>query len=231
MKYLFYSILIFVFTSCNNNSSEKQTDEKSTHSEQSEILSESESITENTPTNTESQTQKTEKELKTVEDIREEYQVIMSKIKDGKIIPSSFDYMCNEELEGKLTYFSENGELRRIVRQSGYDHGELIREIFLKDNKPFFIFHHMESWSFDVEANQEHAIRKEITEKRFYIADNKLIKCLEKEFVNRSAAKNNPTSVNIPNKDVECSSLSDLMTEYELVLKYKNQTEKMGCLE
>lgn len=229
MKILFYLLLIFIFISCNGNSETKTAE--SSDLEQNSISIENETITENTSTETNQEnTENQSKELKTVEDIREEYQSIMSKISEGKIDSTFFNYSCYEE-SGNVIYFVENGEVRRIKHNSGYEHGGVTKEFFLKDNKVFFIFHDASTWRFDVDAKQENATRDDMTEKRFYIIDNQLIKCLEKEFTIRSSVKNNPTSATVANKEVACSDLAPLMKDYELVLKYKNQKTDMECLD
>ncbi len=226
MKNLFYFLLIFSFVSCNGNS-ETKTDESS-DLEQNSTSSENETVTENIST----QTNQEITELQTVEDIRAEYQSIMSKITDGKMDSTSFEYSCYEELSGKVIYFLENGQLRMIKYHQGWEHGGFTKEYFLKDNTPFFIFDNNLGWSFDgTTVNGESQTRDEITEKRFYIIDNQLIKCLEKKFTIRSSVKNNPTSETVANKEVNCSDLTELMKDYELVLKYKNQTANMECLE
>jgi hypothetical protein len=189
----------------------------------------SETAPENTSTDTNQETVET-RELKTVEDIREEYQNIQSKITNGKMDSSSFSYECDGE-GGQLVYFSENAQLRKIIYSSGYEHGGITQEFFLKDNTPFFIFHDASRWVFDVDAKQEGDTRDDMTEKRFYIIDKKLIQCLEKEFTIRSSIKNNPTSASVANKEVACSELTTLLKDYELALKYKNQTADIECLD
>ncbi|WP_338814846.1 hypothetical protein V9L05_06490 [Bernardetia sp. Wsw4-3y2] len=226
MKNLFYSLLIFSFISCNGNSETKTAE--SSDLEHNSTSSENETVTENTST----QTNQEITELKTVEDIRAEYQSIMSKITNGKMDSTSFEYSCYEESSGKVIYFLENGQLRMIKHDEGWEHGGVTKEYFLKDNTPFFIFDNTLAWSFDgTTMNGESQTKDKITEKRFYIIDNQLIKCLEKEFTIRSSVKNNPTSETVANKEVNCSDLTELMKDYELVLKYKNQTANMECLE
>jgi hypothetical protein len=225
MKNLVYLFLFFAFVSCNGNS-ETKTAESSNVEENTTSL---ETETENTPTDT---NQETTKELKTVEDIREEYQTIQSNITNGKMDSSSFNYECDGGGGlGQVVFFSENGQLRKVRYGNGYEHGGVIKEYFLKDNTPFFVFHDASTWTFDVGTNKESATRDDMIESRFYIIDGKLIKCLEKEFTIRSSVKNNPTSTSVANKEVACSDLTELLKDYNLVLKYKNQTADMECLE
>ncbi|WP_291721800.1 hypothetical protein [Bernardetia sp.] len=228
MKQLSYLLLIFLFISC-NQTSETNTSQSS-EGEQISTSSEDEKNTEISSEST-NKVQET-KELKTIEDIREEYKSIVSKIANKKLDSISFQYECYEEggVGGEVSYFSENGSLRVIKYFSGYDHGGISKEYFLKDAKPFFIYKETSSWNFDVDAKVENATRDDITENRFYIIDGKLIQCLEKKFTIRSSMKNNPTSATVANKEVECSDLSELLQDFELVLKYRNQTEKMECL-
>jgi hypothetical protein len=227
MKNLLYLCLIFAFISCNGNSETKTAE--SSNVEENTTSSETEIVTENSPTDTNQEKAET-KELETVEDIREEYQTIQFKITNGKMDSSSFNYECDGGL-GQVVFFSENGQLRKVRYGNGYEHGGVIKEYFLKDNAPFFVFHDASTWTFDVGTNKEGATRDDMIESRFYIIDGKLIKCLEKKFTIRSSVKNNPTSATVQNKEVACSDLTELLKDYNLVLKYKNQTTDMECLE
>jgi hypothetical protein len=217
MKKLFYCLIFLGFISCNGKSETSITE--STDTKQDTLVDTNQEL----------------KELKTVEDIRTEYQTIQSKITNGKMDSTSFTYECDGG-GGQAVYFSENGQLRKITYSSGYEHGGTIQEFFLKDNAPFFIFQDISSWAFDAEEKQdddnlESATRDDMIERRFYIVDGKLIKCLEKEYVIRSSLKKNPSSETVQNKEVACSDLTELLKDYNLALKYKDKTGKIECLE
>lgn len=223
MKNLVYLLLLLVFFSCNSNLETKTTQASDIEQKSASAESTSKEVNQKT---TDSQTT----ELKTVEDIRAEFQSIMTKIQKGQIDSTSFYYTCYEE-SGRLVYFLEDGQLRMIRYSQGWEHGGVTKEYFLKDNKPFFIFNTTLAWSFDSESSVQDATKDDITESRFYIIDNKLIKCLEKEFTIKSSVKNNPTSATVPNKEVACTDLTEILKDYELAVKYKNQTTDIECLE
>ncbi len=216
MKNLLYFLIFLAFISCTSNSETKTAES---------------SDTEQTSSTNTNQEKKETKELKTVEDIRAEFQLIQSKITSGKMDSTSFNYECPGE-SGNMTFFSENGELRRVRHGNGGDHYGITKDFFLKDNVPFFIYHEEGSWVFDVESGVESATKDDIAESRFYIVDGKLIKCLQKEFTIRSSVKNNPTSASVANKEMTCPDLKELLKDFEFALKYKNQkTNLEDCLE
>ena len=223
MKNLFYLVISCFFLSCNHNSKVENTtiQEENTISTTNESL---ESINQN------SQEKIDDKKLQTIEDIREEYKTLVSKINDKKLDSISFQFECYEA-SGEVSYFLENGQLRVIKYSNGYEHGGVTKEYFLKNEKPFFIYHETGTWNFDVDARVENAPRDDIKEERFYIIDENLIKCLEKKFTMRSAAKQNPTSATVANQEAKCPQISELLKDYRLVLKHRNQTGKMECLE
>lgn len=164
-----------------------------------------------------------------VEEIQKAYATIMAQMEARALDSTSFKYNCYNEKSGTVTYFSENDELRMIVhRHNEYDHHAAVDHYFVKDSTLFFVYLTKVLWAF--ESGAEGATRDNTTEQRIYLVDEKPIKCLEKQFVVRSQAANNPRSEIVANKEVDCAPLKSVTEPYRVLLKYRNETPP-GCLE
>lgn len=168
------------------------------------------------------------KELKDIEDIRKEHAYLTSKIENGRMDSLSFNYNCREEIQGKVTYYSEKGQLRVIKhRYNEYSHFSATDTYFLKDGKPFFVLQDQLSWSF-VDAEQT---KDDITEKRVYIIDNQPVHCLQKKFSVLSGAVDPPQSDKVSNEKIACGSLQPLFDDLEVLYVHRSQKHDNGCLE
>lgn len=76
--------------------------------------------------------------MKNVEDIRKEYTYVTSKIESSRMGYASFNYNCNGEKKGTVTYFSEKGQLRMIKHvYNEYSHFSAVDSYFVKDSALF----------------------------------------------------------------------------------------------
>ena len=73
--------------------------------------------------------------------------------------------------------------------------------------------------------------RDNITENRFYIIDDKPVKCLEKKLTIRSSGPDKTPSNSVTNKGIACSSLKPVLQKFHLLAKYKGQEKSLDCLE
>lgn len=164
-----------------------------------------------------------------VEDIQQAYGRIMAQMENGSLDSTSFKYSCHGEKNGTVSYFSEKGRLRMIVhRYNEYDHHSAEDRYFVTDSTLFFVYLNRVSWAF--ESGAEGATKDNITEHRVYLVGQKPIRCLEKKFVVRSQAANNPRSETVASKEVDCTSLKSVTDPYRLLTKYRNEAPA-GCLE
>lgn len=163
-----------------------------------------------------------------IEGIQKVYGKITGQLSQGALDSTSFTYNCKNEILGSVTYYSHNGRLRMIQhRYNEYDHHAATDQYYIIDSTLFFVYRHQLLWSF--ESGPEGSTKDDITEQRVYFIDQKPIRCLEKKYIVRSADTNKPDSENIPNKEVNCSSINPLMEPYQNLLK--NQYEKaVDCL-
>lgn len=164
-----------------------------------------------------------------IEDIQKAYNHIMAQMEKGSLDSTSFKYSCYNEKNGMVSYFSEKGRLRMIVhRYNEYDHHHAEDRYFLTDSTLFFVYLNRVLWAF--ESGAEGATKDNVTEHRVYLVDQEPIRCLEKKFVTRSQAVNNPRSETVDNKEVDCASLKSITKPYQVLAKYRNKAPS-GCLE
>ncbi|AHM62795.1 hypothetical protein D770_22750 [Flammeovirgaceae bacterium 311] len=170
--------------------------------------------------------------IETIEDIREAYASVVSKIESNSMDSTYFGYNCNGEKSGNVRYYSENGQLRMIRHTyNEYSHHSATDHYFVKDSTLFFVHFNRMSWSFDSQAQDPQATKDKTTEKRFYIIDNQPVKCLEKSYTTRSAAADNPQAETVANKEVNCPSLDPVLESYRLLVQHRHQQDSISCLE
>jgi hypothetical protein len=167
------------------------------------------------------------RDLKNVEDIKKEYSYVTSRIESSRMDSASFNYNCNDEKKGTVTYFTENGQLRIIKHAyNEYSHFSAVDNYFVKDSAPFFVLQRRLAWSF-VDQQQT---KNNVTENRVYIIDHKIVKCLQKKFTVYSNTKDAPQANIVANKEIKCSSLEPISKKFGLLLKYVNRREDLTCL-
>jgi len=167
--------------------------------------------------------------LETLDDIKKEHNAILSGIKDGSIDSVAYQYNCHEEKRGTITFFKKEEHLQMVKHSYGeYDHHEASDQYFVKDSALFFVFLKQLYWSFDSASPEEGGTQDKITEKRIYILNGQAMQCLEKNYVELSYSKTNPNPATIANKEVKCTSLKPIKTEFEKLLMFEKNKGK-GC--
>ncbi len=169
--------------------------------------------------------------LETVAAIQDAYVKTMERLQKGALDSTFFEYDCQGERNGRVVYYSEKGKLLLIKHSYGeYSHHEVDETYFVRDQKPFFHFRKATSWSFDSGSAAEGATRDEVQEQRIYLKDEKPFRCLQKSYVMRNKANDNPIPAELPNKDVDCVSAASALTSFALLAKYEQQPTT-GCIE
>ncbi len=169
--------------------------------------------------------------LETVAAIQDAYVQTMERLRKGALDSTFFEYDCQAERNGRVVYYSDKGKLLLIKHSYGeYSHHEVDETYFIRDKKPFFQLRQATTWSFDSGSAAEGATRDEVQEQRIYLKDDKPFRCLQKSYVMRSKAEDNPIPDQLPNKDVDCASAASALTSFALLAKYEQQPTT-GCLE
>lgn len=216
MKILLFYGLLLVFLSCGSKANKGESNSDTTHVDSiKENLEGAGSLSTSTPRN--------------VDEIRRLYSDINVYVAQGKLDTTSFNYDCHGEKKGKLTYYSKSSNIVMVTHQyNEYDHYEATDHYYVQNDSLYFVFQKSVSWSF--ESGAPNATKDNVTEKRIYLADLKPIQCLEKKYVIRSHAKDNPDSETLDNQEVDCSSSQKIYTSYRVLAKYY-QSPTSGCLE
>lgn len=176
-------------------------------------------------------TAESDRPMASVGDIQAAYSEVTERRKRGELDSVSFEYSCREgETSGTVTYFSHDGDLQLVVhRYSEYSHYSAEDYYFVRDSALYFAFLKGVSWSF--EDGPEGATRDNIRERRLYLLDQQPVKCLQKEYVIRSHANDNPRPETLANTEVDCaSSSSSLLAAYRQLLQHRNNPPASGCL-
>lgn len=163
---------------------------------------------------------------KNVENIKEFYTTWEQKMQSGSFKKISFDYNCENEKSGKLTYFFEDGKVRIIEHAySEYDHFSATDRYYIAEGIPFFVYSKEIVWSFEAEEKT----KENVTEYRGYIINDKPVECLEKKYTLRSHVNNNPDPDQISNKISDCRNIQKLIKNYEKLATYKSSND-VECL-
>lgn len=172
---------------------------------------------------------KSKNDLNSINEIKNEYKLVNSKLLAKKLDSVTFDYEC-EERSGNVVYYSENGILKVVKHFNADSHFSSTENYFVNEGKPYFIFKDDTVWSFDGGTSEKPETKDDITEQRFYIVNGKPIQCLEKKYTLKSNSTNNPKSENIQNKEIKNCSIDELQKTFTLLLKNKDKKGTMKCL-
>ncbi|WDF46149.1 hypothetical protein PQ459_14725 [Chryseobacterium sp. KACC 21268] len=169
------------------------------------------------------------KDLNSVNGIRQEYQLVNSKLVAKDLDSVGFKYEC-DEISGNVVYYSENGTLKVVKHFQADSHFSSTENYFVIDGKPYFVFKDETVWSFDGGTADKPETKDDVTEQRFYIVNGKSIQCLEKKYTLKSKSANNPKSENVPNKEMKNCSIAELQKHFDLLMKNKDRRDAVKCL-
>lgn len=159
---------------------------------------------------------------KNISEIKEFYAAWEQKLQTGFYKKIAFNYNCDNEKSGKLTYFFEDGNLRIIEHSySEYDHFSATDRYYIVSGNPFFIFSKEAAWSFEAEGKT----KDNITEYRGYIINNEPAECLQKKYTVYSHSQTNPKPDEIENTVSDCKNILKLITKYQKLATYKSTTD------
>ncbi|MCJ8155512.1 hypothetical protein MKJ01_17270 [Chryseobacterium sp. SSA4.19] len=166
--------------------------------------------------------------IQSVEDIKKEYAAVSSLLLSKKLDSTNFTYYCNEK-EGEVVIYKKDGQIKMIKDfYSEHSHFSSSTQYFIRNNQVFFIFQDETSWNFDGGTPEKPETKDDILEKRMYIVNDKAVQCLEKKYSVRSKG-NNPDPNKINSRETKCD-ISELMKNYQLILKNKDKKGELKCL-
>lgn len=169
------------------------------------------------------------KDLKSINGIKQEYSLVNADLVAKKLDSAGFKYECNE-ISGNVVYYSENGTLKVVKHYQADSHFSSTERYYINDGKPYFIFKDDTVWSFDGGTPDKPVTKDDVTERRFYLVDNRAIQCLEKKYSLKSNSASNPKSENVPNKEMKNCTVSELQKSFDLLMKNKDRRDGGMCL-
>ena len=214
MKTLLITLGLITMTSCNKD---VHSDARKTQAVAKDSLS-----AKNNPETPQDDT------IKSVEDIKKEYASLNTLLASKKLDSSSFTYNCNER-EGEVVLYKQDGRIRMVKDfYAEHSHFSSSTQYFIKNDQVFFIFQDETSWNFDGGTPEKPETKDDITEKRMYILNNKAVQCLEKKYSVRSKGNNQDPNKTASRKTI--CDISELMKNYQLILKNKDKKGELKCL-
>lgn len=169
------------------------------------------------------------KDLKSINGIKQEYSLVNADLVAKKLDSAGFTYECNE-ISGNVVYYSENGTLKVVKHYQADSHFSSTERYYINDGKPYFIFKDDTVWSFDGGTPDKPVTKDDVTERRFYLVDNRAIQCLEKKYSLKSNSAGNPKSENVPNKEMKNCPVSELQRSFDLLMRNKDRRDGGMCL-
>lgn len=205
MKTFLYALICLFFLSCSQN----QQKEATTVVVDSAAVPTEPDTAASTPTS--------------VEQIKQRYANINTRLQDGLLDSVSYKYDCNGERSGTITYFSDHGKLVVIKHSySEYSHFEAKDQYFVSNNQVFFTYFNRTTWSFESGQAAEGATKDNITEQRLYVANKQALLCLEKKYTKRSHVQDNPQPASVKNKQVECKPIAPVIKDFNKLVEFKD---------
>ncbi|MDO5656427.1 MAG: hypothetical protein Q4G27_09845 [Flavobacteriaceae bacterium] len=138
-----------------------------------------------------------------ISQIQKKYNQIQQQIQQNKIQPEITEFTCQtKDGHGVLHRFIQNNQVIKISFTEGIGHSYTTEEFFFDQDQLFFVLQSQESWSPSAVGGSEEdpASISTITEKRFYVKSDTIIKKLEKTYKIHSHQENIPPD-QIPNQE------------------------------
>lgn len=158
-----------------------------------------------------------------IANIRNRFKLIEKAVKEDIYKKSIIEFdLPDFNSYGTITVYRENDEVRKIIYDELInDENSQIKTFFVFNNELFFVYHVSQApYWIDAEKMELH-----YGEYRYYLNEEKPIRCLEKTFV-IGAESNEPVeklSQRTKNKAINCDNLYSIIAKYNEVLKMINQ--------
>lgn len=165
--------------------------------------------------------------LNSLEEIRNTFQLVNKSWLTGALDSVSFNYNCNGERKGQVTYFRHKEQLVLIIHQySEYDHFSAREAYYLHEDQPYFIFSANTTWAFQDGGGT----KDKIIEKRTYITTDEKVKCLERVNTILTDSQGKKSETEGKDKTINCDSKETRLADFSMLLKYSDKGTT-GCLE
>jgi len=215
MKYLVYLLVCFTLISCQQ---ENKTSEKADSNQTTEVTVPKPIAAKVTkPTS--------------IAEIKTAFANTNSQLQEKQLDSIAYQYDCDKERAGTITYFSDKGKLVLIKHSyNEYDHYAANDYYFISNDSLYFANLNSVYWSFESGSAAEAATKDDVTEQRIYIVNGKAEQCLEKKYTIHSEQKNKKLAETAQNKQIECKPLKPLFTFFNKLVAFQKSSNK-ECLE
>jgi len=218
MKYLFYLFACCILISCQqaNKTSDKQdTQQIKTATAPNDLIATDSNIT----------------NPSSIAGIKKAFTATNAKLLEKRLDSIAYQYDCNQERAGTITYFTEKGKLLLIKHSyNEYDHYSANDYYFISNDSLYFANLNSTYWSFESGSAAQAATKDEVTEKRIYIVNEQAELCLEKKYTIHSNNKDPKIAAAMQNKQISCKTINPLLSDFNNLLLFRNSSNKK-CLE
>lgn len=165
------------------------------------------------------------------EDIQKYYSEFQNELEKKDLDSTVLDYECDGK-DGRIIYYSKNNKLKIIRHEySEYSHYSAVEKFYLNNEKPFFIFRDESVWSFDGGTPEKPETKDNITESRMYFVNGKIIDCLEKKYILKSAEKEKPDPSKFSSRQSKDCKSEEMLSELAKFIRHKNAKATLkNCL-
>lgn len=168
-----------------------------------------------------------------IQDIKNQYKVIVGKRGIRKLNADSISYECADyPEEGVIVYYTDEQGVRLIEHTcSQGDHGGKMDQYFVWEGELFFLYSDESYWTFDAgtmdDAVQQNTVDY-FTERRYYFNKGKVLKCLEKKYEQRTSQEDNPKSQNVHNVKIEATDSKERLEKFNHLLSLAGKDDLAG---
>lgn len=165
-----------------------------------------------------------------IQDIRKKYGYINQALNEGKLHEVSLTYDCPDyPEEGSISYFYENDQLRLIkYGSSDGSHGADEWEFYVWEEKLFFAYQSGGYWTFSGSDEEGNPLTEDhLHEYRYYFHNESPIRCLEKQYVQKSGQPNK-SAAEIPNVEVECAGPTEADELFSKMRLLEDRSDLIG---
>ena len=165
--------------------------------------------------------------------IKNEYDLIMDQLEKGKFVSKVYYYECpNFPEEGTITFYSDSVGIRMIENEAVQgSHGGETATYYLKNGQLFFVYQVQSYWSFAQGSDQENPSTVDhVSEYRFYLYENELIKCLVKNYSAKDNEDLDEKGKATNNVNVECKAYDDLNDKLSILMNQYGGEEHLNCI-
>lgn len=161
---------------------------------------------------------------KRVQQIRKWYGEIENKENIAGMDHRHFSYECYDDPDvGEFDFYLKDGKVVKLVWSHGYEHHFEQFSFYFHDKELFFCFKESGGWTFDPEDENAENTIDFFEEDRFYFEGDKLVRCLHKEWQEKSRLESNPSAATTPNEEMEDCDPQPLIDLAEKLVKLKNE--------